>query len=64
MRQDDLYPLDMLIAAHKASRFAQYLDHARLVKSAQSQSAILEALKFDSEAAPRISDGTREVNRI
>lgn len=59
MRHDDCYLLDMLVAAHKAARFAEGLTYERFLGSDLHQNAILKVLEIIGEAASRISADAR-----
>lgn len=63
MRHDDSYLLDMLVAAHKAARFAEGLTWERFLRSDLHQNAILKVLEIIGEAASRISADTGPLTR-
>ena len=62
MRQDDSYLLDMLVAARKATRFAQGLTYEQFSQSELHQNAIFKVLEIVGEAASRVSDKTRDTH--
>ncbi len=62
MQNDDAYLLDMLLAAHKAVRFAHDLDYEQFTISELHQNAIFKVLTIIGESASRISVDTREAH--
>ena len=59
MPHDDSYLLDMLVAVHKAARFAEGLTYERFLVSDLHQNAIVKVLEIIGEAASRISADAR-----
>ncbi len=55
MRRDDLYLLDMLVAARKAVLFVQDLEYEQFWSSDLHQNAVFKVLEIIGESASRIS---------
>lgn len=62
MRRDDIYLLDMLIAARDAQDFVSSLTREEFQASRLHQLAALKALETIGEAAARISEPFREAH--
>lgn len=62
MRQDDLYLLDMLVAARKAARFAADVTYSQFEGSDLHQNAIIKVVEIVGEAASRVSEVTKEAH--
>ena len=62
MRQDDLYLLDMLVAARKAARFAADVTYSQFERSDLHQNAIIKVVEIVGEAASRVSEVTKEAH--
>lgn len=60
LRDDDVYLLDMLIAAREALGFIRGLSREQFLESSLHQAAATRALEVLGEAARLVSPGTRD----
>lgn len=56
MLRDEALLLDMLLAAHKATRFTQGVDWAKFEKDELVQYAVMHVIQIIGEAATKVSD--------
>ena len=62
MRRDEVYLLDMLIAARKALKFVEGIDSAEFEDSELIQNAVMRPLEIIGEASARISTEFRKTH--
>lgn len=62
MRRDEVYLLDMLIAARKALKFVEGIDRNEFEDNELVQNAVMRPLEIIGEVSARISTGFRKAH--